>query len=63
MTYSIGISSGPESEIRSDYKQTMGRKKRILVLPSSVPFNEAGYPAAFEKAHKMMRPVFVLFAS
>lgn len=41
MTYNIGISSGPDSEIRSDYKQTMGRKKRTLVLPSSVPFNEA----------------------
>jgi len=41
MTYSIGISSRPDHEIRSDHKQTMGRKKRTLILPSSVSFAEA----------------------
>ncbi|KAF8809570.1 Pet127-domain-containing protein [Phlegmacium glaucopus] len=41
MTYNIGISSRPDSEIRSDYKHTMNRKKRTLILPSSVPFAEA----------------------
>jgi len=41
MVYNIGISSQPDAEIRSDYTQTMGRKKRTLVLPSSVPSHEA----------------------
>lgn len=41
MTYNIGISTQPDSEIRTDYRQAMSRKRRILVLPSSVAFEEA----------------------
>lgn len=41
ITYNIGISSQPDSEIRADYRLVMSRKKRTLVLPSSVPFDEA----------------------
>jgi len=41
MTYNIGMSSQSDSEIRSDYRQVMSRKKRTLVLPSSVTFEEA----------------------
>lgn len=41
MTYNIGMSSQSDSEIRSDYRQVMNRKKRTLVLPSSVTFEEA----------------------
>lgn len=41
ISYNVGISSQPDGEIRSDYRHVMGRKKRTLVLPSSVSFNEA----------------------
>jgi len=36
INYNIGISIQPDSEIQSDYEQVMDRKKRTLVLPSSV---------------------------
>jgi hypothetical protein len=41
ITYNIGISSQPDGEIRADYRHVMSRKKRTLVLPSSVAFDEA----------------------
>jgi hypothetical protein len=39
--YNIGLSTETDSEIQSDYQQVMTRKKRTLVLPSSVPFEDA----------------------
>jgi hypothetical protein len=39
--YSIGISYQAESEIYSDYEQVMARKKRMMILPSSVSSNQA----------------------
>lgn len=41
MKYNIGISTQADSEIRSDYSQVMARKRRTLILPSSVAPEEA----------------------
>lgn len=41
MKYNIGISYQPDSEIYADYEQVMTRKKRTMILPSSVSPEQA----------------------
>jgi hypothetical protein len=41
INYSIGLSTESDSEIQSDYRLVMGRKRRTLVLPSTVAPEDA----------------------